>query len=147
MRRSIHLIRELASLEPHRLWLLCRIIGLATVLPLLVRAFSLPRLVRLLDAGSVPEPEEPVDPEPTIRLTQAVLRRNFAMFRSNCMKQSLLLFHFLGKAGYPTHIRFGIKLVDGEIDGHCWLEHNGQPIAEPADPNQAVKITYEYPER
>lgn len=139
------LLRRLVSLGPGELWLLARMACLATFLPLFIRGLSLPRLVRLCDPGPVPEAEPPPDPQPIVDLADGLLRREIGPFHTNCVNRSLLLFYFLGKAGYPTVIYFGISRQDDGLAGHCWLEHRGEPVAEGDDPKKAFEITYRYP--
>lgn len=140
------LFRRVISLRSRELWLLFRLTLAAAVLPLLVRFLSLPRLVRAFDPGPVPEAYPPIDPQPIVDLTDGLLRREIAMFRTNCVKRSLLLFYFLGKAGYPTVIFFGISRQGDDLAGHCWLEHRGEPVAEGDDPKEAFEITFRYPD-
>ena len=143
---AARLLRRVAALELRELWLLVRMAGVITVLPLAIRFLSLPRLVRLFDAGSVPEADPPIDPQPIVDLADGLLRREIAMFTTNCVKRSLVLFYFLGKAGYPTVILFGISRQDGDLAGHCWLEHRGEPVAEGDDPKTKFEITYRHPD-
>ena len=143
---SGRLLRRLASLRPEELWLLIRMACVASVLPLFIRALSLPRLVRLFDPGSVPSGEPPPDPRPIVDLADGLLRREIGPFHTNCVNRSLLLFYFLGRAGYPTVIFFGISHQDEGLAGHCWLEHRGDPLAEGDDPRKAFEITYRYPD-
>ena len=47
-----------------------------------------------------------------------------------------------GLRGLESTIVFGVrKEAAGELKGHAWLEHEGQPIFEPAPP--AYTVTYE----
>ncbi len=141
------LLRRLASLGPGEPWLLVRMACVAAVLPLFIRALSLPRLVRLFDPGRGPAVDPPPDPQPIVDLADGLLRREIGPFHTNCVNRSLLLFYFLGKAGYPTVIYFGISRRDDGLAGHCWLEHRGEPVAEGDDPKKAFEITYRYPDR
>ena len=136
--------------SPGDLWLLLRILALATVLPLLLRTLSLSRLLRWL----TPRPgAEPTQPQRVARLVQRVLGLNRWVYRPNCLKRSLLLFHFLGNSGDDVRLCLGVRSpgplhAGATLDGHAWLEVGGAPYLEPqAAAIGSYRVTYRYPER
>ena len=60
------------------------------------------------------------------------------MYKSTCLKQSLVLYHFLRGLGIDVDICFGVRykdqLSDGKVrrklEGHAWLLHNGEVFQE-----------------
>ncbi len=85
-------------------------------------------------------------PERLLYLTQGLLNRQIGVFRPNCVKQSPVLFHFLYAWDYPVQVFFGVEKKSGEIAGHCWIEIDDRPLAEPDDPHRVFAITYIFPE-
>jgi hypothetical protein len=70
--------------------------------------------------------------------------------RNPCLRRSLLLFGRLRRAGVPVTFCLGIRKgqvlgADGPIDGHAWLELDGQVLLEsPATAEQNLR-TFSYP--
>lgn len=60
------------------------------------------------------------------------------------MKRSLVLFHFLRKAGEDAEIVFGVVKDGDKLEGHAWVTVNGQPFAEEG-PVDKYTVTYRYP--
>ncbi len=114
--------------------------------PLLQRVLSLPALVRFYGGRprrAVPSP----DAARLAQLIRRLLQLNRAMFRPNCVKQSLLLLHFLRRAGRDASIFFGVsKTGENGLHGHAWVSLEGRPVAEAADPLQRFTVTYAFPE-
>jgi hypothetical protein len=64
---------------------------------------------------------------------------------TGCMTRGLTLYHYLTAAGISLRLRFGLGLVDGAYDGHCWLEMDGAPILEVTDPRRQFQVTFSIP--
>jgi hypothetical protein len=131
------------KLRWHELGLLLRIAGMLLVIPVLQRVLTLPALLHLFDTRAVSPPR--VTPSRLLALVREILSQRLGIFRPNCVKQSLILFHFLRRWGYPVQIYFGVAKHRETLSGHCWLELHGQPLAEPADPHQMFTVVYAYP--
>jgi hypothetical protein len=151
LERARRLRAHLAS--PGDLWLLLRILALATVLPLLLRTLSLPRLLRWLTPSPVRPGAKAPQPQRIARLVQRVLGLNRWVYRPNCLKRSLLLFHFLRRGGQDVRLHIGVRSpgplhAGAALDGHAWLELAGAPYLEPqAAAIGSYRVTYRYPER
>ena len=53
------------------------------------------------------------------------------MFKPICWKRAAVLHRYLSRNGTATRIIFGVRGEnDGKVDGHAWLEANGEPILE-----------------
>lgn len=61
------------------------------------------------------------------------------------MKRSLILFHYLRKAGREARIVFGVAKEEGRLEGHAWVTVNGEPFAEEG-PVDRYTVTYAYPD-
>ncbi len=133
------------------LWLLIRIGTLATLLPLLTRRLSLLDLMRWLtpkrpsgDAGRIPQ-------ERIVGLVELVLRRDFWIYRPNCLKRALLLYRFLHQSGQAVQLCIGVRATGpsdtgATMDGHAWLQRQGVPYLEPlAEEVPSYRVTFAYP--
>lgn len=65
------------------------------------------------------------------RAIDGVLGIDLFVFRRSCWKRAMVLHRFLALNGIESRINFGLrKAVDGTLDGHAWLEHEGRPLLE-----------------
>lgn len=136
---------KVSALRLRELWLLASSAGLLVALPLLQRVLTLPALVTLFGAKTVPTVLPPLEPERLLFLIRGLLQQHIGVFRPNCMKQSLLLFHFLRQWGAPVSLHFGAAKRDGALEGHCWVELAGQPFGEKGNPRRAFTTVYTFP--
>ncbi len=87
-------------------------------------------LDRRIGHGAVP-------PDTAERIASALraLRRarRYAPYRGNCLSQSLALWWRLGRAGVPTELCFGTRVVGGVFLAHAWLEHEGRVLNDMPD--------------
>lgn len=137
---------KVCALRLRELWLLVSITGMLVALPVLQRSLTLPALVKLFGVRTLPPVFPPLKPDRLLFLIRGLLQQHIGVFRPNCVKQSLVLFHFLHHWGYPVNLYFGVAKHGGTLAGHCWLTLDGQPLAEPVDPHQVFTVVYAYPE-
>jgi hypothetical protein len=134
------------------LFLLARIFSLICLLPLLFRVMKLQSLLKLLTPRNTRSSVDPDQKEKIIRWTDAILGWDFFIFRTSCLKRSLVLYHFLKQAGLPLQINFGVrKLAPASrshwplLDGHGWLSLRGQTYLEGDEPRKAFRLIYSFP--
>lgn len=139
------LYRKASALHPRELWLLVLSVGLLAALPVLQRVLPLPTLVTVFGTRTIPTVFPPLQPERLLFLIRGLLDQRIGMIRPNCMKQSLVLFHFLRQWGAPVTIHFGVAKPHDALEGHCWIELAGQPFGERGDPHRAFAMTYTFP--
>jgi hypothetical protein len=144
--------------SPREVLLFGRIFFLITVLPLMVRFLTLPRLMMLLSrsASGADGTGNSEDYRNTIvKYTDYLLSRNFWVYRKTCLKRSLVLYHFLYPVFPGLGICFGVRTKQDSIpnkrralDGHSWLTHKGEIFLE-EQPDLAKKytVTYHFPEK
>lgn len=53
---------------------------------------------------------------------------NHGLIRASCLTRSLLLGWLLRRQGFESELRIGVRMIDGGLDAHAWLEKNGVPI-------------------
>lgn len=127
--------------NPGDLWLLLRIAALASVMPVLLRWMKLPVLLNLLDSRNTSAAVEMGQVDRIVGFTHFVLRKSRLGKRSWCLRRSLLLYHFLGKAGLPVEINFGIQKVNG-LEGHAWLTHGGEVYLDKEEFTSSYAVIY-----
>ncbi|MDX1546495.1 MAG: lasso peptide biosynthesis B2 protein, partial [Rhodothermales bacterium] len=142
-RRSRRIASRIATLRPAEVGLLVRMSVMLAALLVLQRVLSLPRLLAVFDPRTRRVASAPVSPDRLAWLTKSLLRVSFR--DRYCMKQSVLLFHFLKKWGHPVRLHFGVAKHAEELTGHAWIELGGIPFAEQSDPREAFQVTYSYP--
>jgi hypothetical protein len=54
---------------------------------------------------------------------------NHGIFRTNCLKQVLVLSYYLNKKGIASTLHIGVRKSHKQLlDAHAWLECAGQPL-------------------
>jgi hypothetical protein len=80
------------------------------------------------------------------RAIDRVLGIDLFVFRRSCWKRAMVLHRFLALNGIESHINFGLqKGSAGNVSGHAWLEHQGQPLLE--DDAASYAVTFTLPRR
>ena len=128
--------------RPDEAWLLLRMAWWVVVLSATARCYSLPRALQIV-AGNPKRSRAAIDRDDLARAIDLLLSADFLMFRPVCWKRAAVLHRYLSRNGEPTRIIFGVRNESGEVDGHAWLEADGQPILETTPPNYVV--TYSFP--
>ena len=132
------------ALRPGEAWLLLRMAWWVAVVSVTARFYSLPRALQIV-AGS--ESQISVHGKTQDELARAIdllLSADVLIFKPICWKRAAVLHRYLLRNGIPTRIIFGVRNeADGKVDGHAWLEANGQPILESTPPQYVV--TYSFP--
>ena len=137
--------------------LFIQIFLLVTILPPLVKLLSVPRLMKVLTPRDL-KVYKNLDPETAkekvVKFTDYVLGRNFWIYKTKCLKRSLVLYHFLRKLGIDVQICFGVRYnedipdreVEKKLEGHAWLLYNGNIFLERnIEVTKTYKVTYRFP--
>ena len=135
---------------PGDVFLFFQIFMFLTVLPLLLKLFSLKKLMEVLSSDS--KENRDVDADKILQLTNLILHRDVFIYKNICLKRSLTLYYFLSRMGQSVNIYYGVKRdtelnnEDAVLDGHSWIELNGEIFNE-GDKNapEMYHITYSYP--
>lgn len=131
--------------------LFIRISIFVTVLPPLLKIFSLKNLMKHLSSDITKEPD-PKKAAKVLQLTNLLLNRNVFVYKNVCLKRSLTLYYFLSRMGQDVSIYYGVK--KGEIgndsysplEGHCWIKLNGEIFNDgDMDAPATYQVTYSYP--
>ena len=132
--------------RPNEAWLLLRMAWWVAVLSAAARCYSLPRALQIVagDQNNVGRSPEAQNREDLARAIDLLLSDDFLMFKPICWKRAAVLYRYLSRNGTKTRIIFGVRSeTDGKVDGHAWLEADGQPILETTPPDYVV--TYSFP--
>lgn len=82
-------------------------------------------------------------PRRLVRAVDRLLRLDVFVYRRCCWRRALVLHRFLALQGIDSRVNFGVKKSSGELQGHAWLERDGQPFLE--DDAGAYVITFSLP--
>jgi len=129
--------------RPGEAWLLLRMAWWVAVLSAMARFYSLPRALEIV-AGNQKRSNGALNREDLARAIDLLLSADVLIFKPICWKRAAVLHRYLSRNGTPTKIIFGVRNESGgKVDGHAWLEADGQPILEKDPPNYVV--TYSFP--
>jgi hypothetical protein len=108
----------------------------------LVRRRSLPDLLLSLT------PRAPRAPLPLPRVERAIAAAERVVERlrvvpDTCLYRSLARYQALRRAGHPARFLLAIDPGADDIEGHAWVELDGQPVGETLDPG--LTVTFAYP--
>jgi hypothetical protein len=79
------------------------------------------------------------------RAIDRVLRLDILMLKRSCWRRALVLQRFLALQGIESRVNFGVRKTTGELEGHAWLERDGQPFLE--DDAGTYVVTFSLPRR
>jgi transglutaminase superfamily protein len=131
--------------RPRRALLLLRMAGWLAILSFVVKAFSLPRALRIVSTSPAGRSHTGAEEQQElVSAIDALLNLNVLFFRPICWKRAAILHRYLSLNGVTNTINFGVRRSSaGAITGHAWLEAEGRPIFETESPDYAV--TYVFP--
>ena len=130
--------------RPRRALLLLRMAGWVAILSFVVKAFSLPRALRIVSPSKARQFHGDKEQQELVSAIDALLGLNVLFFRPVCWKRAAILHRYLSLNGMTTTVNFGLRRGSaGPLTGHAWLEAEGRPIFETETPDYAV--TYVFP--
>ena len=137
------MVRRAVS-RPAEAWLLLRMAWWVAVVSVIARLYSLPRALQIVAGDQNQTSHTGKTQDELARAIDLLLSADVLMFKPICWKRAAVLHRYLLRNGIPTRIIFGVRNeAAGKVDGHAWLEANGQPILEKTPPEYVV--TYSFP--
>ena len=109
--------------------------ALAALMPRLLERSHMVDLLEMLDGGA--SPGTGADAR---KVVDALRRRP-----TTCLYRSLAGFASLRATGEPVRLVVGVRVERGEVVAHAWLERNGEPVGEPADPRPRFAVAFSFP--
>lgn len=140
--RRLHVLAGLRS--PSDALLFARALSFAAVVPLLAR-LPLPRLQRWIEPRRKRTCHDESRAGLVLEQVTAALGFGRPVVRPGCLTRGLTLYRFLREVGIDVELCFGMGVVGGGYEGHCWLVRNGEPFMEPADPRPTFVELYRIP--
>jgi hypothetical protein len=131
---------------------------LVTIMPFLIKALTIQRLMKVLTPGDLNSYENlnlEKSKDKIVKYTDYILNRNFWIYKSTCLKRSLVLYRLLRKSGIDVHVCFGVRYKDNlhgretgkKLEGHAWLLYDGEIFLEKkVEETKTYKVTYCFPE-
>ena len=133
-------------LHPGEAFLLFRMAWWVAFLSAATKFLSLPRALQLVSGRESPtiRYSDVEVPNQLARSIDLLLAADVLFLRPICWKRAAVLRRYLSRQGIATQIIFGVrKEKEGEVDGHAWLERDGEPFLEKTPPEYIV--TYSFP--
>jgi hypothetical protein len=98
-----------------------------------LRCLPLPRVQALLRRL---EHTRAIEADRTAWIVGAAARHQ--LWTVSCLERSLVLQSLLDRRTLRTELRIGVRLEDGELRAHAWVEVDGRPLGEA--PNVASRF-------
>jgi hypothetical protein len=117
------------------------------VVSLVARLWPLPKALEFVSGKDIAENRDRTDLEKRLANTlDQLLSADVVFLKPKCWKRAAVLRRYLSKNGIPTTIVFGVRRDNqGNLDGHAWLEFEGEPILESSSSPPEYVVTYRYP--
>lgn len=113
--------------SPSQLWLLFRMAGWASVLPLLKVALPLPRLVSMVAARPRTRQRDPEAEKRVVRSAARLYRSRLVAKSDNCLERSLVTYRYLARVNAGPRLVVGMGRR-GDVVGHVWVLVDGKPV-------------------
>ena len=97
-----------------------RLVGLRRIQAVLARGGSDSSRILLSDDGASSMARN------ITRIVSAAARHG--LYRTNCLPSSLALRWFLQCNGIECDLRVGVRKLNGKLEAHAWIEHQGLPL-------------------
>jgi Transglutaminase-like superfamily len=133
--------------EPRDAALRARMALWVVLISVVARLTSLPRAQKIVSSKvrSMSAAGGSETPAELGRAIDSVLGIDLFVFRRSCWKRAMVLQRFLALNGIESRLNFGVqKALDGTVNGHAWLEHQGRTLLE-NDPVTYV-VTFSLPQ-
>ncbi len=117
----------------------------ATLVPLLLRWLSLRAMLALFTPPRRWQPYRGFRAEEILGLIRKRLANPVYMIRRACLREGLLLFHFMRLADLEATLHIGVHPPEAarRLRAHCWITSDGKPISD--DPGEQLAKVLVYP--
>jgi hypothetical protein len=102
--------------------------------------------IRTLARWSWRTPGTPLPGPALDRLIARVVRLSdvVGLFDRDCLQRSLLLYGELARACANPSLMVGFRRERGRLEGHAWVEVDGKPVAELAQPLETFQVALSF---
>jgi Transglutaminase-like superfamily len=124
--------------------LVAQVLGIAALIPVLMR-FPLKRVQDLLEpSGALPEPDGARERH-ALALASLAVDFGRPVLRRTCLTRGITRYYALRRAGVDLALVFGLgQATSAKVDGHCWLVKGGEPFLEAQDPRALFTEMYRF---
>ncbi|MBE0625932.1 MAG: lasso peptide biosynthesis B2 protein [Burkholderiales bacterium] len=98
-----------------------------------LHVFGLPRLHAWLNRSVQVARPSRYRQEPAAMGALVNIAGDHGPWPSTCLTRSLLLGWLLHRRGVPSELRIGVRLDEGRLEAHAWVECDGKPINDAED--------------
>jgi hypothetical protein len=98
-----------------------------------VRLVGLPRLCGSMNLSPVVSQPRDSRDDPAAISTLVNIAANHVWFPSTCLTRSLVLNWLLHRRGVRSELRIGVRLIQGRLDAHAWVEYQARPVNDTPD--------------
>jgi len=143
MMRNLAKFRQLSVNER---WLLVRSILYLPAIHVALMSFGYSRTHRMLETWTPLKPKEKTIPEKEmLRRAQEIARivaiaAFHGFYTATCLRRSLLLWWFLHGEGIESRICFGVRKLNGTLEAHAWVEHEGVVVNDVANVRETFQV-------
>lgn len=112
----------------------------ARLLPLRLVGRSFEQVLRAVPATSQPR-YAGLTADYISRTVRRVTRRPLLMRDRRCLRQGLLGFGYMARAGLSPELHFGVErgsVATGKLAAHCWVCIDGQPVLSDRMPDMVT---------
>jgi hypothetical protein len=127
-----------------RIALAVHVWAIAAIIPLLVRVLSLKTILEIFTPSPLFQPYRDMSAEHLANVVKNRLRRPVYMVRRACLREGLLMFHFLRLAGFAAtlHVSVHPREVFGRLHAHLWVTLSDRTVTSPPGPKMAELFSY-----
>jgi hypothetical protein len=131
-------IEQWLALAAWERWVLVQLMLLLPLIGLSLSVLGLKRTSRLLGGtGCLAAGGSEVNAEARTLAERIARSVNIAArhgpYKATCLRKSLALLWLLRTRGVAAELRIGVRLNEGVLDAHAWVEHAGVPINGESD--------------
>ena len=115
-----------------------------SVLPLLVKRARLDQILKRIEPKGG-QPYRLLNTSYILRRVKKASRRPYLMRDQPCLRQGLLAYHYLRKAGRDPELVFAVDpptLHGADPKAHCWIELDGEDTFNPPESKMTVVLRH-----
>ena len=116
------------------------------LLPAMIKLMPVPQVLKALEPRKRYRSSSLTVSE-LAHLVNAVSRRGPRFGVGACFIRSLMLYNVLRRFAYDPVLLIGGKLNEGDLECHCWIEVDGEPLCEFNSPRRKFEVFYAHEER
>lgn len=118
----------------------------ARLLPMFVRKRSLDEILKLANPRASSRGPDNMPADAILRAVKKAAARPWLMRDRRCLREGLLGFHFLSRAGYKPLLHFGIipdTAATPHPRAHCWISLDGAIVLNPPEVSMLDLFAYD----